>query len=39
MTSFLFLDYIEKMQQVLNTFDNFMKNGAVAPLEQMLHFP
>ena len=40
MTSFLFLDNIEKkISEVLNTFENFMENGAFAPKEQMLHFP
>ena len=29
----------ENLSEVLNTFENIMKNGAFAPKEQMLHFP
>ena len=44
MTSFLFLDNILKnfkknLNKVLNTFENIMENVAIAPNEQMLHFP
>ena len=34
----IFLDNIEKNQEVLNTFEN-MENGVFTLLEQMLHFP
>ena len=40
---FILLDNIGKNQesfsQVLNSFENIMKNGAFCPKEQMLHFP
>ena len=43
MTSFAFLDDVEKfnenLSEVLNTFENIMENGAFAPKEQMLHIP
>ena len=29
----------KKISSVLNTFENIMENGALAPKEQMLHFP
>ena len=43
MTSFLFLDNIEKIQENFNlsfeSFENIMENGAFALKEQMLHLP
>ena len=42
MTSFLFLDNIEKIQEnlskVLKTFENIMENGAFAPMKQCFIF-
>ena len=29
----------KNLSKVLNTFENIMKNGVFAPLEQMIHFP
>ena len=30
---------MKNFSEVLNAFQNFMENGAFAPMEQMLHFP
>ena len=44
MTSFLFLDKIEKKNQekfklIFEYFEKIMENGAFAPKEQTLHLP
>ena len=35
----IFRQHWKKISLVLNTFENIMKNGAFAILEQMLHLP